>query len=352
MSTTAGYTDETLLVKRQAKAKALGMANRLDADAIAFMETVRAIKDNTTMTFSELMRSDKDVQVQVNYGHYCGESADAYDADEACDPTCTEPSTNAKTITAPTPIHKCFSIDWTKYRANEIDAVDQYMESRVMTEKMIYQTLSQQLVAQLELNLGTNLYTTGKATVAGTTNTINAAYWNATLIPDLKRTAMRNKFTNPVYLDSGLLWNQMFAAKMNAGNANGVGDAAMFNSIAGSYYADIYNIDIVNTPDLVMYMFDKGVIGLDSKSIEVGFDRLLTNPGGILDAAYVGNDQWRWSEPSILDNRFVLDVHRIVTCKGDAKVEKFDIILRPVWFIAPTGCTTTNTGILKFTCGS
>ena len=51
MSTTNGYFDETLLLKRVARANALGQDGRLIADTIPFMETIKAVTENSTMQF-------------------------------------------------------------------------------------------------------------------------------------------------------------------------------------------------------------------------------------------------------------------------------------------------------------
>lgn len=352
MSTTAGYMDETLLQARIAKAQALGVDGRLQADFNPFMETVRAVLENTTMSFGELTRNDKDLEVKVIYNHFCGESADDFDVTEACTPSCTEPSTNTKSFTLPTPIHKCFSLDYNVGRTNELDNADQYITSRKAAEKMIMQTLAQRLIALIELNLGVNVYTGGKGTVAGITTTINPAFWNSGIISEFMRTAIENKFNEPYYIDSGILWQQMANAKFNQNNANGSGDAAAFNSIMGKYYADFYNMKQIHDTDHVLYMIEKGSIGLTSKSNLRGVDELVAG-GGILQGSYFGGDQWRWSEPSMLVPGLILDIHRNITCSavtGD-KVETFDLILRWIASTVPTGCSGTNTGFLKFLCG-
>ena len=352
MSTTAGYFDETLLLNRIARAQALGAAGRLEADLKPFWETVRGVLDNTTMSFGDLIKNDKDYTLQVIYNHFCGESAEDGDVTEMCTPSCTEPSTNTKLWNLNIPIHKCFSLDYNVGRTNEMNNIEQYITARKAVEKMLIQTLAQRLIAIIENNIGVNAYTDGKGVVAGTTTTFNAAYWNSSLISELERTAIENKFMDPWYLDSGLLWQHIRNAQFNGGNANGVGDAAAFGSIANKYYADFYNMRHVHDTDRVMYMIDKGVIGLTSKSNLRGVDELVAG-GGLLQGSYFGGDQWRWSEPMMAIPGLILDVHRNISCSavtGD-KVETFDFWLRWIAPVVPTGCTTTNTGILKMVCG-
>jgi hypothetical protein len=344
MSTTAGYYDETLLLNRIAKASALGMDGRLKAANEPNMGALIAVLDNTIMQFGPLMDSDKEHVLQLVYPHFCGNTAAQYTSDNYCTQTCGEPSTNTKLISVPTPYFECFTLKQNVGRLNEVDNIDLYMTARIGAERNLIELITQYGIAALEGALGTNLYA-GKGTVVGDTTTINAAYWNSGMIPELIRTVIMNKFKDWYVIDSGLLWNQMALAKQNAGNANGAGDAAAFNSIASKYYVDFQNMAAVHGSEQVMYLIDKSAIGMAFKTRVPGIDK--SRP------VQFASDDWRWSEPSMFHPGIVYDVHYTIACDSltDDKVETYKFIARPVVAVNPTGCDTANTGILKLVCG-
>ena len=344
MSTTAGYFDETLLLNRIAKASALGMDGRLKAANEPNFAALAAVLDNTTMQFGPLMESGKDHVLQLVYPHFCGNTAGPYTSDNYCTQTCGEPSTNTTIITVPTPNFECFTIKHAVGRANEIDNMELYMEARIGAERNLLELETQYGIAALENALGTNVYA-GKGTVAGDTTTIGAAYWNSGMIPELIRTAIMNKFKDWYLIDSGLLWNQMALAKQNSGNANGAGDDAGFNSIASRYYVDFFNMAAVLGAEQAMYMIDKSAIGLAYKTFYPGVDK--SRP------VQVAADEWRWSEPSMFHPKVVWDVHYTIAFDSttDQKVETYKLIARHVAAVNPTGCSGTNTGVLKLACG-
>lgn len=343
MSTTDGYFDETLLLNRIARVSAMGANSRLNADNQAWFNTVRAIAENNRWQFGELMRSDKDVTVQGIYTHLCANNAGDYTADNYCTQTCGEPSTNAKNFTMPTPIFDCFTLNENIGRTNEINMDELFMTSRMGVERNLLQLLSQRIISTvIEPNLGVNAYTLGKGTINGTDTEFASAYWNANLVPEIMQTAMRNKFNDYYLLDSGLLYNSMMMANFNRGNANGSGDFAAFGAL--KYYADTFNIDAVNTPDRVMYIIEPNAIGFMTKSHLPNITQTAPKQ--------VAADEWRWSESSMMFPNISFDVHMTIACDPltDQKVTTYKYILRWGAWINPTGCDTTNTGILRTVC--
>jgi hypothetical protein len=229
------------------------------------------------------------------------------------------------------------------FRGNELDLDEVWAEARIKIEKNLLELLSQRLITDvIEPNLGVNLYTTGKGVVAGTQTNFIPAYWNASIVAELARTAVMNKMNQQFLLDSGLLYNQIITAQFNAGNADGVGANAMFKSLR--YYHDLFNLNAVHAPDQVMYMIERGAIGVFTK----------THLANITEAKpkQVAGEEWRWSENSILMPGFVLDVHLTIGCDPltDEKVWTYKYILRWGGFVNPTACTPTNTGLLKMVC--
>jgi len=344
MSTLAGVFSETLLQAARAKAEVMAMDARLIADTKPWTETVRAIMENTKMKFGELTNSQKDYTVEVEYSHLCTNDAGDYTSENYCATTCGEPSTNIKEFTADTPIFKCFTIKRGTLRGNDFNFEELYAQARIMAERYLLELLAQRTIAVIEANLGANQFTTGKGTVLGTNTTFASAFWSASLVPELMQTAVRNKFESFYLLDSGLLYNAIQAAAINSGNANGSGDARAFGML--KYYADLYNIDIVNTPDRVMYMIDSNAIGLTSK----------TRLPNITKASpeYYGGDEWRWSENGLIIPGLVYDIHRNIACdtETDEKNETFKVILRPITAVNPTGCDSDVTGLLKMLCAT
>jgi len=342
MSTTAGYFDETLLVSRVVRAQVMGADARLKADSQAWFATLKAVKENNRWQFGELSRSDKDITVQAIYAHLCADNAAPYTSDAYCTQTCGQPSTNAKTFTLNTPIYDCFSLYNSVGRTNEINMDELWATSRIAVDKNLLQLASQNLIsAVIEPNLGVSTYF-GKGVQNGHEMQFNSAYFTASLVPELMQIAVRNKFNDFYLLDSGLLYNAIQAAKFNAGNANGAGDALAFGTL--KYYADLYNIDLVNTPDRVMYMIEPNAIGFLNRA----------NNANITKAApvQVAADEWRWSEESVLMPGIVYDVHMTIACDpaSDEKITTYKYIMRGGAWVNPTGCDSDNTGILRLAC--
>ena len=343
MSTTAGYFSETNLQAQRAFAETLMMDGRLKAENEPWFTSLKAILENQTMRFGALTRSDKDFTMEVEYAHFCQNNAGVYTSAQYCASVANEPSTNIKTFTLPAPLYDGFKLRQSVERSNDFDLQQLYATSRLGVERNLLQLLSQTIIANaIEGNLGDNVHTSGKGVVAGTVTSINSAYWNANLVPDLMQTATRNKFKRPYILDSNNLYNAVMAAQINAGNANGSGDARAFGLL--KYYADLFNIDVINPADKVTYMIESDAIGVTSKSNLPNITK--ANP------KQVSANEWRWSEPMLLEPRLVLDVHYQIECDTatDEKVESYKFILRYISAVNPTGCDGGNTGILKMVC--
>ena len=227
---------------------------------------------------------------------------------------------------------------------SESDFIDNEFEMNVAkallaADKKMVEAFAQYAVAQLEAFKGVNeMGSTGKGVIVGGDTNIAPAYWNPTLFAYLNRVAIMNKFTNPVLISGNNLYESAFIAQMNAMNANGKGDSALFGTMP--IYFDLFNIDTVNTPDMKTYMLSMGSMAIASKAF---------NPN-VPERTF---DNTRYTMRSNFMPSLVYDVWYNNSCESGASrlvQHNWTLRLTADIFNNPAGCTLTNTGILSFEC--
>ena len=192
-------------------------------------------------------------------------------------------------------------------------------------------------VSVLEANQGVNQLPTGKGVVSGSDTYILPAYWDASLMAYFSRVAILNKFTAPKLISGSNLYEAVWVAEMSRANDNGKGAATMFGAFP--VYFDLYNIDTVNTPDLVTYLLSQNSVAMANRAYNPNFIETF-------------GASKRWTMPSRFLPGFTYDVFNTVACSNDMVETQFKVKLLADLFVNPEGCTVNNTGILAFRCGS
>lgn len=266
-------------------------------------------------------------------------------ADETCERDCTFTGNEADSVAQTLQIDNCKEVKfsmrldpWLKGgNVNVFGLADELAVNLNRAMKAAAEGAAQYAVSFLNLNLGVNLATTiPDFTVTSTDTAISADnYENTAVIGKFARTAARNKFSNPYMIDGGAFYQLMFMAQTSQGNAEGKGDALRM----GRYpmYMDLFNLPEVNGDDEITYMVNRGALAFVSKGW------YSTNPitlGGSMTRFQIRNRFF----PALVHD---VDVHE--TCTFGVWWAHYKVKHSYELFLNPTGCTATQTGILKFT---
>ena len=125
-------------------------------------------------------------------------------------------------------------------------------------------------------------------------------------------------------------------ARTSQANGEGKGDANRIGTM--SAYFDLFNVESVNDPDYITYMIDRGVLAFASKGY---YD---TRPEEIKGEAA----QTRIKIPNTFFPQLMHDVQITTICDTGHVYEHYKIKTKYDVFVNPLGCTSTQTGILKF----
>lgn len=266
-------------------------------------------------------------------------------ADEACDRDCTFTGNEADSVDQTLQINNCKEVKfsmrldpWLKGgNVNVFGLADELAVNLNRAMKAAAEGAAQYAVTFLNANLGVNLMTTIPGFAASSTDTAVSAdnYDTTAVIGKFARTAAKNKFSNPRFIDGGAFYQMLFMATTSQGNSDGKGDALRM----GQYpmYMDIHNLPEVNGDSEITYMVNRGAIAFASKG---WYSTTPITLGGNMTRFQIRN---RFFQALVHD----VDVHE--TCTSGVWYAHYRVKHSYELFLNPTGCTETTTGILKFT---
>jgi len=336
MSITAGVFSESALVNIQVKADQIWNDRIQKMDYVPEAEVVKCIIEQTTAMFGDL-KGKKDPSIDIGWINACDVSADSC---TDCTISGTELSTNVDEKYLNRSQCAEFTVCENDFRDNFFNIEDVIAKGFLKASLSLDQWWAAQVVAVLNANVGVNeLGTSGKGTVSGTTTYINPAYWDANLFGYFARAAIVNRFQRPMLISGANLFESKFIADFEACCENKRGK---FGSMDVCF--DLFNIESVNSPDLMTYMLNKGSLAFVTKAYYEG--NSAANPVKYMD-------QHRWSMPSFYLPGVTYDVHYDNECSGcgDFFTHNFKVKTFGDIFLNPVGCTSTRTGILEFECG-
>lgn len=342
MSTVAGVFSETGLLNLRAKADELMFDDRIKQQFIPKIDIVNGLRTVHTAQvnpkFSQIRDSQgkaKKYDVELVWDNACGIEAEEC---TVCDFDGEKLSTNAQAYSLGFCREVKFTVDEYDYVDNELDAYVAIAKGLLRADKELSEAYARHAVAVLEANKGVNQMGTGsKGVVIGSDTFVLPAYWDAKLMAYFARVSSLNRFTNPVLLSGSNLFEEYMVIQAAIANAEGKGDASLMSLMR--VYFDLFNIDSVNTPDLVSYMVSQGSIAIASRAY---------NPDVIDD---LGPGQKRWTRQSEFIPEFKYDMFVERECSNDMVKLGFKVKLLADLFVNPEGCEVNNTGILSFTCG-
>ena len=341
MSRVPGVFSETQLQLLRAKADEIMFDDRIKQQympQIGIIDGLRAV--NTAQVnpkLSQIKTSDgrtKKYDVEVIWDNACGIEAEDC---TVCDNEGEKLSTNAQSYSLEFCQEVKFTVDEYDYVDNESDAMLAVAKGMLTADVKLVEAYAQYAVAVLTANRGVNQMGTGsKGVVVGSDTYILPAYWDAKLMAYFMRVSMLNRFTNPVLLSGSNLFEEYLVVQKMIADANGKGDAAMLNALR--IYFDLFNIDSVNSPDLVTYLVSQGATAMANR---------VYNPPTL---ETIGAAK-RWVKNSMFIPEFKFDMYYDAECSNDLVQHNFKTKLTADLFVNPEGCEVNNTGILTFLCG-
>lgn len=331
------------LQKVVAKLDRIWLDNQTKADYTPNVAVLEALRKEQTARFEEIKTKDKDKTMRVWWLQQCGLVAtDCEDDTNDCEFTGDEVEQKCEDYALDICTSTKFSIEDNIFRTNEANGQEALAIQFMAALKTLDNALAQKAAAKLNTFVGTNQYTGGIGVVSGVTTYIAANYWGPDMYGYFAQVQVMNKFSNPFLIHGSNLYQMNWQATYNAANANQKDQAPKLNSIRS--YWDMFNIDLVNNPDLASYMVEKGSIAFVNK------------------ARYPLNDPQtyqfgkRWSIESKALPGVFYDVYykeRCVMTDGEEFIyHDYKLKARAGIFKNPFGCNEDVSGILKFVCGT
>lgn len=335
MSIAAGVFSETRLVNIQAKADQVWVDRAQKEDYVAQVEVVKAVLAQQTATFGPLLQGKKDRTVEISWVNAC-------EMDDTAVTNCTFPSTelstNMEEKELTTERQTGFTVKEYPLVTNTYDMDEIVAKGLLSASKILDEFWAAQMVAAINSFKGVNEVAVGKGGVSGTDTYIIPAYWNADLIAYFTRVGIMNRLKNPYLISGNNLFESVWNAQREAMQSGDQSKTLKFGSLP--LYFDLFNIDTVNTPDLVTYLIARGAIAFYTKAY------YSANPIKYFD-------QSRYSIPSVNIPGVRYDVHYTNECDEDSDWINHSFKVKTLGdiFLNPVGCTSTRTNVLSFICG-
>jgi len=299
----------------------------------AEVEAVRAIKQNQTAKIVNLEGyQEKDHTVGINWIDATG-VADAADAD-ACDIDEAELETKAIPVELNITRKAGFSVSEAKLRKSIFSKEEVVAKGLLAAMKELDEYLAVQAILFLNNSAGTPANTGGFTFDAPSkTVQIPSAQYNSGIIPHFSKLAVLNKIRDSYVLDNGELFIPYENAKFNAGNAEGKGDQARFNSLP--MYFDMFNFAASGVAPDTTYLVGKNAAAFASRV------RYTSAP------VQFPNDQKRYSIKSKNIEGVEYEVVYQLKCVNDELFHVFRLRVKAGFYLNPTAIAG-NTGVIGF----
>lgn len=308
----------------------------MQADFKANVDIVNAVRSEQNAKVSLLEQSEKDVDVRVHWLNMCGQTAVDCDTDD-CDLAGPELGSDNKDYSLSVCKQFKFTVDEMTFRTNDYSMEQAVAVGMLKADKALAEAMAATAIARIESFKGVNTVTDGVGTInVGTTETdIATADWTSRLFAYLHRVALMNEFSNPFLLSGSNLYEDDLVVRLSQANAEGKGDANLFKMFRK--YFDLFNIDSANAPNYKTYMINRGSLAFASK---VHY--------GAVPTRYIGAGQDRWSIASRNLPGVRYDVFYTNRCSNKTMKHDFKFIAQYDYFLNPTGCVDTRTGVMAF----
>ena len=327
------------LLKVQTVSDDLWADNRTKIDYMAECDIAKAIQSESTAMLSPLQDPSKTKTVKLIWLNAC--SVDDAAVGDDCAITGPELSSDSQDYVLDIFRKTSFSVKEIQARTDQFTLQQQIARGLLQCDKVLAEYVAEQCVAKLESYRGTNTYLTPVGSTAwslsGSDTIVPADQWTTGLMPKLSLTARKNKFLNPALISGEALWYMNEEAANNQGNDDGKGDATRIRKYFDRKYFDPVKIDEVNAGTFKAYMVDRGAIAMVTKSHYPSVPAIYQNPW-----------QMRYQVESKNLPGIFWEVIYTNSCTSGEITHVWQFKVNAGIFLNPTGCTSTNTGVLSF----
>jgi len=303
-------------------------------DMIADTITMKAILENQSVSFGELTGTKKN-ELRVEWLTACDLEATACTDD--CDISGDDASPACEDYEIDCLYEVSFKVPLRHYRDRTIEMQQSIAFQKLMAMKTLDNQLAQYAGAGILANLGVNAFAGGVGTVAGTTTTIAAQYWDDSIWGYFDQTRRLNKMRNVYIITGNNLYQLLFNRTLEASNDNGSGNFKKIQQFR--IYQDPENVETYDAS--ATFMIHKTALAFLNKA----WNKI--NP---INAEVKAGQYWEWSEESKNLPGVFYDWIMKETCEGDEFYQAFKVKVHGLLAANPLPCDETNTGILKFEC--
>lgn len=357
MSVIGGEFNETRLLQQQHTADSLFLDGRIKQQWIPKISMLHYINSlqapGLNVAFNT--RPKKDYDVEIHWINTCEDFL--LNENVNCQRGGEEPSTNAQTYKLEKEIVAGFTIRDEEFRDNIYDADMAIAKTFIQIDKQIVEEFAQYVTGQLNAFAGINQVTNGRGVIDPldpTITNIAPSDWTAELMAYFSRVMALNRFDNAAIVTGSNLYETLYVAGAMNANTDGKGDWILWNKMP--IWFDLFNVDVVNEPELFSYIVSQGATALVNKA---------WNPAM---AKYM--DHYAYTMRSRFFPAFEYDVYYDNSCHepyggvvryNDMVVHNWKIVLNAELFLNPYGCdavaitgdngdtvTGENSGILRF----
>ena len=309
-----------------------------------------AVLENQTARFKEFEDVNKDKKVKVTWLDACGIVAE--DCEETCEITEDELESKSKQYEPNICKKAGFSVDSRKLRTNDYTGDEIILEGTNAAIKALDEFWAQQVLQKLSTFAGVNVFPSPYSyDNALKTTLVPEANYNLKLLANWIQQAKLNRIANPYFIDNGSLFLEMINAKLQAGNADGAGDASRLAQLSKLLYDDQFNFGAAGITE------DTFLIGKNAVAMQT-VNKVADKPTVI--GGNVGVTTY--TVKSLVLPNVKYDVEYTVVCKvvngKKTYVHTWRFTTYGLVELNPQGCpvtiggvTATPTGVLSYTKG-
>jgi hypothetical protein len=306
-------------------------------DLIANADAAKAVLENQTVKLGELQSKDKKRVISLEWLTDCdSETTDCTD-DCTIDGSDATPECKEYEISCLQEI--AFKVGDRAYRERTINVQESIAFLLEKKMKLIDEWIAAYILTALHTNAGTNVYTGGFGTVAGTTTTIAAINWGDPIWGYFALATKMNQFSNPYMITGTNLFQLVYNRQAEYANADGKGNVNKMGLLQNRIYFDPFNVESVAANHT--FLIHKNAAAFVGKA---------WYPLGGANAVELVPGQMAYSLNSRNLPGVIYDIFTQRTCLNNEYYTAFKVQLHGVFALNPTPCSDTNTGILQFVC--
>jgi hypothetical protein len=328
---TCGY-----LTAVQAKADEIFADGMYNNDAIADVVTAKAVLEQQRgMIRMPSITGTKNKELRVEWLTKCSPETD--DCTDDCDIDGEDATPECEDYELECLQETTFKVAERVYRDRTIEKTEAVAFNMLRHMAAMDEYVASYIITGLLSCAGTNLFTGGVGTVAGTVTTIAAQYWTDAIWGYFDQVIRLNKFRNPYGITGNNLYQLLFNRPLEAGTAGDLGGYKKMQTL--KVYQDPENIE--STAPGQTFLVHKGAVAFINKA---------WNPLNAANAVEPAPGYFLWSEPSRNLPGVTYDIIMQQSCLSNDFHEAYKIQLHGLFVCNPYPCDDDNTGVLVFEC--